>query len=89
MNVVVYTKPECQQCTATVRTFGRKGQDVEQASLHEYPNVLAYAQEQGWTSAPVVLVFDGAGAMVAGWSGFQPDKIKEVANGNQRGDGSA
>ncbi len=89
MNVVVYSKPDCQQCVATVRTFKRKGKEVREADLQEYPHVLEYAQAQGWTSAPVVMVHDVTGQLVAAWSGYRPDKIKEVANGHQRGDGSA
>lgn len=81
--VVVYSNPNCQQCVATVRTFGRKGWIVEQAALQEHPHVLAYAQEQGWTSAPVVMVHDVTGQLVAEWSGFRPDRIKEVTHGNQ------
>lgn len=78
MNVVVYSKPNCQQCIATVRTFGRRGKEVREEDLQDHPHVLTYAQEQGWTNAPVVMVHDATGQLVAAWSGFRPDKIKEV-----------
>ena len=81
LNVVVYSRGEtCQQCTATTRRMDRHGVAYREEALDEHPNVVAYAKEQGWTSAPVVMVFDVTGQLVAAWSGFRPDKIKEVAN---------
>lgn len=79
MNVHVFTNPNCQQCDATKRRLTKEGIPYEEAPLSERPNALAYAKEQGWTTAPVVLVFSEYGEIVEGWSGFRPDKIKALA----------
>ncbi len=74
----VYTKDNCPQCVATTRRLDREGVHYSEVPIEERPGVLAYAQEQGWTSAPVVMVHDVTGQLVAAWSGYRPDKIKEV-----------
>ena len=74
----VYTKDNCQQCVATTRLLARKEVHYSEVPIEERPGVLAYAQERGWTSAPVVMVHDVTGQLVAAWSGFRPDKIKAL-----------
>lgn len=81
MKVTVYEKSGCPQCDATKRQLGRHGVEYEVAALQDHLDVVAFAKQEGWTTAPVVLVEDATGQLVAAWSGFRPDLIKEVANG--------
>lgn len=87
LTIGVYSKDDCQQCKATKRALDKRGVAYTESDLADYPHVVAYAEEQGWTTAPIVLVHDVTGQLVAAWSGFRLDKIKEVAHEHQRGDG--
>lgn len=77
--VVVYSKPHCQQCTATKRRLRAKGVEFEQASLLDEGN-LAAAKALGHKEAPVVVVGD------VSWSGFRPDLIDDLVK-ERLGDG--
>jgi glutaredoxin-like protein NrdH len=67
----VYSKPRCQQCTATKRWLTEHGIPFVVEDIRE-PGNLAAAQALGHTSAPVVVVGDES------WSGFRPDKLGEL-----------
>lgn len=75
--VTVYSKPSCVQCTATYRALDSKGVDYNVVDLTENADALAYVQELGYSSAPVVVAEDGTGQ--DHWSGFQPDQIDRIA----------
>lgn len=72
MLIRVYSKPRCQQCTATKRWLTEHGIPFEVEDIRE-PGNLAAAQALGHTSAPVVVVGDES------WSGFRPDFLDEIA----------
>lgn len=72
MLIRVYSKPSCQQCTATKRYLEDRGIPFEVEDLRE-PGNLAAAQALGHTSAPVVVVGEKS------WSGFRPDFLDELA----------
>lgn len=69
--VVVYSKPHCQQCTATKRRLRAKGVEFESLSLLDEGNLEA-AKALGHQEAPVVVVGKQS------WSGFRPDLIDEL-----------
>lgn len=77
MKVTVYEKSGCPQCDATKRQLGRHGVEYEVAALQDHLDVVAFAKQEGWTTAPVVLV-EEAGLLVDGWSGFRPDLIRAL-----------
>lgn len=67
--VVVYTKPDCQPCKATLRRLNTAGVTVvEHAAADHLPLLTA----MGHRSAPVVM--DGR----KHWSGYRPDLIDEA-----------
>lgn len=73
MTVTIYTKPACQQCTATHRAFEKAGVLVESVDITQDPEARELVLALGYLQAPVV---------VAGnehWSGFRPDRIKTLA----------
>lgn len=72
--VTVYTKPACVQCTATYRALDSKGIDYEVKDLSQDPAALELVKALGYLQAPVVVTDEDH------WSGFQPDKIDELAN---------
>lgn len=73
MNITVYTKPLCGQCTATKRALDSAGITYKTVDLTEDPAALAEVKRRGFAQAPVVVTDDDA------WSGFRPDRIKTLA----------
>ncbi|MBP2527319.1 glutaredoxin-like protein NrdH [Rhodococcus sp. PvP104] len=69
MSVTVYTKPACVQCNATYRALGQAGIDY---NITEDAQARDYVMSLGYLQAPVVVAGE------AHWSGFRPDRIKEL-----------
>ena len=75
--VAVYTKPACQQCTATKRRLDKNGTAYTLVDITEDQDAYDYVLELGHREAPVVVLDDGTH-----WSGFRMDCIdalKETA----------
>lgn len=82
MNTTVYSKPSCVQCTATYRAL-KKG-EIDHSTVDIMEDEAAYAfvtGELGHSAAPVVVVRDTAGEIVAHWSGFKPDHVAGIKTG--------
>ena len=75
MIVRVYSKPNCWQCSTTIRKLDLLGVEyvVEDATD---PQTVAALKELGYLSAPVVCVGVSNDDM---WSGYRPDHIEEIA----------
>lgn len=73
MSVTVYTKPNCVQCDATKRTLDKLG--VEYTTIDATADDAVYDMliEKGFKAMPVVNAGD------EWWSGFNPEKISELA----------
>ncbi|KRD60471.1 glutaredoxin-like protein NrdH [Ensifer sp. ENS10] len=73
MNVTVYSKPACVQCTATYRALDRQGVNYEVIDISIDQDALETVKGLGYMQLPVV---------VAGpehWAGFRPDKISALS----------
>ena len=76
MTVVrIYTKDRCVQCDMSKRLMKRLGIEYVEEDATDAGNLAAF-KELGFLAAPVVAVGDSADDM---WSGFQPERIKEIA----------
>ncbi|MGX1926654.1 glutaredoxin-like protein NrdH [Vibrio sp. NH-7] len=73
MDIVVYSKPQCVQCTATVKALKAKGISHKVIDLTLDNSAMQSVQSMGYRQAPVVV----AGAKH--WSGFRPDMISQLA----------
>ena len=73
MTVTVYTKPACVQCTATYRALDKAGIEYAVIDISTDPDARDYVMALGYLQAPVVVAGDSH------WSGFRPDRIKELA----------
>lgn len=73
MTVTVYSKPKCVQCTATYRVLDAGGVPYEVVDMSVDAGALALVKGLGYLQAPVVVADEEH------WSGFQPDRIKEIA----------
>lgn len=69
--VVVYEKPNCQACRMTKRWLDKHGIEYETDDITTDANLTA-ARALGFMEAPVVMVGSD------GWSGFQPERLKQL-----------
>lgn len=72
MNITVYTKPACVQCTATYRALDKAGIEYDIVDISENPEARDYVMALGYLQAPVVVAGDDH------WAGFRPDRIKAL-----------
>lgn len=70
----VLSKPSCVQCNATYRALDSAGIEYEVKDITQDEEAYALAKGLGFLAAPVVIPSVGEP-----WSGFKPDKIKELA----------
>lgn len=73
MTVTVYSKPACQQCTATKRYLDARGVEYTSVDITEDPTAYEYVASLGYQQAPIVQADERH------WSGFRPDLLDEVA----------
>ena len=74
MKVSVYTLPACPNCDRTKIHLDAHEIEYEEIDLIENPSAREYVRDQlGYSQAPVVETEDDS------WSGFRPDKIKDLA----------
>ena len=71
--VTVYTKPACVQCNATYKALDKSLVDYDIVDISADAEARDYVMSLGYLQAPVVV----AGA--DHWSGFRPDRIRELA----------
>lgn len=76
MEVIVYTKPGCVQCSATTTLMDRLGIDYELIDISNSPRIVAFLQGEGHKSLPVVFVDHEE--YTDSWCGFRPDLIKQL-----------
>lgn len=69
----VYTKPSCVQCDATKRYLDKAGVEYDTVDITQNPEALDMILSMGFSAAPVVISDAGS------WSGFQPDKLSQLA----------
>ncbi|MGT2925775.1 glutaredoxin-like protein NrdH [Streptococcus cuniculipharyngis] len=70
--VTVFSKNNCVQCKMTKKFLDDKNLSYREINLDEEPQYIDYVKNLGFTAAPVI----EAGDLV--FSGFQPDKLKEL-----------
>ena len=76
MEVVVYTRSGCVQCSATTALMDRLGIDYELIDISNAPRIVTFLQGEGHKSLPVVFVDHEEGT--DSWCGFRPDLIKKL-----------
>lgn len=73
MNVTVYSKPACVQCTATTRALDRQGIEYAVIDISADSDAYDLVQGLGYRQVPVVV------AGKSHWAGFRPDMISSLA----------
>jgi glutaredoxin-like protein NrdH len=72
--IVIYTTPNCVQCSATARTMDKLGIIYDKVELTQHPGLADKFKEMGHTQAPIVVTDKKI------WSGFRIEKIKSLAS---------
>ncbi len=73
MDIIVYSKPACVQCTATTRALDAKGITYNVVDLTRDDDAMDHLVKLGYRQAPVVVAGNDH------WSGFRPDMIARLA----------
>ncbi|AMO89610.1 NrdH-redoxin [Corynebacterium sp. HMSC06D04] len=73
MSITLYTKPACVQCNATKKALDRAGLEYTSVDVTLDDDARDYVMALGYVQAPVVE------ANGEHWSGFRPERIKELA----------
>lgn len=76
--ITIFGKPNCVQCTQTVKTFERGGLEADRDFIYrdvsEDPAAYAYVTEElGYSAAPVIVLEDQDH-----WSGYNPPNNKRA-----------
>ena len=69
--VIVYTKPNCPNCTKTTRHLQKNG--ILYKELPITPEIMEHAAERNYKQAPIVASFGDE--YYETWCGYQPHKI--------------
>lgn len=72
-SITVYTKSHCQQCVATKKRLNSMGVEFDEVNLEENPEIVDSFVEEGFVSAPIVVLADGEK-----WSGYRPDLLADL-----------
>lgn len=72
MEITVWTKSNCVQCTQTKKELAKRGIEFTEKNLEENPEQMQAFIEQGFLAAPIVTTD------VKTWSGFRIDKITSL-----------
>ncbi len=62
----------CVQCNATYRALDKAGLEYDIVDISENPEARDYVMALGYLQAPVVVAGEEH------WSGFRPDRIKDL-----------
>lgn len=81
MTTTVYSKPACVQCNSTYRMLDKKGLSYQKVDMSQDEAALELVQSLGFQQAPVIINRDADGTIISKWSGFNPEKIAELAEG--------
>jgi glutaredoxin-like protein NrdH len=73
MEIQIYSKPACVQCTATYRALDKQGLEYTVIDITEESGAQQQVEALGYRQLPVVVVGEDH------WSGFRPDRIQALA----------
>lgn len=75
--ITVYTQDDCQQCKPTKIYFTKHGIPFTEINISRNPMYRDALIEQGYLSVPVVEY--NVNGETGSWTGFQSEKIEELA----------
>lgn len=73
MQIQIFSKPACVQCTATYRALDKQGLAYTVVDITTEDDAKARVEALGYRQLPVVVAGEEH------WSGFRPDRIQALA----------
>ncbi len=70
VNIKVYTRNNCQACTATKMQLDRHGVEYTEINVEDHPATAQALVDAGWRAMPVVDTGNES------WSGMNMEKLK-------------
>ena len=81
MNITVYTKSNCVQCTQTKKHLTKLGLPYIEVNVETDTEAYDYiVNHLGYRAAPVIIVTDDEEETAEHWSGYHPEKIEGLLN---------
>ena len=80
MNITVFEKNNCIQCTQTKKWLVKNSIPFNTANVETDNEALQYVLNLGYKAAPVIVVTDDNQESAEHWSGFNPDKLETLKN---------
>ncbi|MGN1057327.1 MAG: glutaredoxin-like protein NrdH [Comamonas sp.] len=71
--IKIYSKPNCVQCSMTMRTLDRQGVSYEVVDVSQDNVAAEQLQAWGYRQVPVVQVGEEH------WSGFRPERLASIS----------
>ena len=83
MNITLYIKNNCRQCTQTKKTLDKMGLSYQTVNVETDTEAYDYVVNRlGYKAAPVVVVIDDDEQTAVSWAGFNPEMIAATFVGN-------
>jgi glutaredoxin-like protein NrdH len=80
MNIEVYSKPQCVQCTYSKVRLQKAGLEYSEIDIMDDPEAFKFVTETlKYRSAPIIVVRDEDGNITDSWAGFNPEKIDNLS----------
>lgn len=89
MNLELYTRPSCMQCTATKRRLDKHGIAYAEHTLANHPAVVDDLKARGFMAAPGVILRASDGGILDAWGGMNPAKIDAAVHRIREADAAA
>lgn len=81
MNITVYIKSNCVQCTQTKKHLTKLNLPYVEVNVEDDLQAYDYIVNRlGYRAAPVIIVTDDDEETAEHWSGYNPEKIKGLIN---------
>lgn len=82
MNITLYIKSNCIQCTQTKKTLDKMGLPYQTVNVETDTQAYDYVVNRlGYKAAPVVVVTDNEEQTAEHWAGFNPERLNNLIGG--------
>ncbi|ASZ74658.1 glutaredoxin [Mycobacterium phage Phabba] len=79
MAVTLYSKPSCPGCDMSVKLLDKEGIPFEKVDITVDEDAYKHVTETlGYSAAPVIQWENAEGTVGGHFTGFNPDKIREI-----------
>ena len=73
MEITIYSKNNCVQCTMTKRFLNEHGADFNEINLSDHPELIDELKQAGFAATPIIKTDTGVS-----FTGFRPDNLRQL-----------